>query len=75
MDLERYREGRKYGRMCLVGRTLRTLDKDRSGILRQLLEDPDVLWSNLERYSEEDFGVRIPAQTASRHARGVCSCD
>ena len=75
MDLDRYRQRPKQGPGCLVGRLLGDLDPDRADTLRRILADPHVVWSRVEDHSPEDFGVRIPAGTASRHARGRCACD
>lgn len=75
MDIDKYRTPAVAGPACLVGRTLNSLDADRAAFLRRLLSDPDVIWAKLEEHSIEDFGMRIPAGTASRHARGRCACD
>lgn len=75
MDAAKYRTPPRKGRQCLVGRTLDHLDDDRAGFLRQLIGDPAVMWSKIEEHSTDDFGVRLPAQTVSRHARGLCTCD
>lgn len=75
MDLDRYRQRPKQGPGCLVGRLLSDLDHDLADTLGRILADPDVVWSRVEEHSQEDFGTKIPASTASRHARGRCGCD
>ena len=74
MDLDRYRQPTRNGPTCLVGKLLGQLDDSRADLLRAVLDDPDVMWIRVEEHSQEDFGTTIPANTASRHARGRCAC-
>jgi hypothetical protein len=62
---------------CGVTLTLKRLDEENpeaAEMLRQVLAHPDVVFSQVEKYSEEMFGSRISAVTVSRHIKRKCTC-
>lgn len=74
MDLAKYHNRPSKGPRCTTGFALATLPDDKAAFLRQLIDDPQVTYPKIEEFSVEDFGVRLPASSVARHARGQCAC-
>ena len=74
-DLGKYRSTRSRGPTCSVGIFLANGDPDKVELFRQIEQLPDVVWAQVEEYSEQDLGVKLSAHTLRRHARGKCACD
>jgi hypothetical protein len=73
-DLSVFTTPTRSGARCSIAIILEDLDPGKADDLRTVLEDPRVIYTKVEEHAPEVFGVEIRAATASRHARGQCSC-
>lgn len=74
-DLSMFTTPTRSGARCTIAVVLEDLPDDKAADLRKVLADPRVIYTKVEEHAPEVFGVEIRASTASRHARGQCSCD
>jgi len=74
VDLAKYAPSKR-GPQCSVGRFLDTADPETVEDFWTLIRHPDVTYAAMQTHAPDDLGVRLNADTISRHVRGLCSCD
>jgi hypothetical protein len=64
----------QHGPACAIRKALEDLEPDRSRLLQQALDHPEVMHTTIAQKMRELWGIRVGNSTVGRHRRGDCSC-